>query len=295
MCNETAQSKLQRDLPIVWVEGVAIHAITEVACIEIILSELDLGRGGWVITHNLDHLRRRVHDPSFAAICAEATLVVADGMPLIWASRLQDTPIPERVAGSNLTVSLSAKAAARDRSIFLLGGSPGTARAAAAVLRARHPAIRIAGTYCPPIGFENDADEVRRLGATVIDASPDIVYVALGSPKQERLIHALRSDLPGAWWLGVGISLSFVSGHIKRAPLWMQRSGLEWVHRLAQEPHRLGRRYLMDGIPFAVQLLTGSAWHRMRGTVQSRSGQGTVSGQKTEGMAPRKEPGATQR
>jgi N-acetylglucosaminyldiphosphoundecaprenol N-acetyl-beta-D-mannosaminyltransferase len=254
------------DLPEIQLQGVRFHAVTEERAIRFILDELDAGRGGWVVTHNLDHLRRRLRDPSFAEICADATLIVADGMPLVWASRLQHTPVPERVAGSNLTVSLSAAAAAHGRSVYLLGGAPGSAKVAAASLKARHPKLLVAGTYCPPMGFEDNPEEMQRLRALLVAATPDIVLVALGSPKQERLIRELRTDLPGTWWLGVGISLSFVSGQIRRAPPWMQRSGLEWVHRLAQEPQRLGKRYLVDGIPFAMQLLAESAWQRLRGT-----------------------------
>ena len=253
------------DLPEIRLHGVQFHAVTEEQAVQHILDELDAGRGGWVVTHNLDHLRRRLRDPSFAEICAGATLVVADGMPLVWASRLQHTPVPERVAGSNLTVSLSAAAAAQGRTVYLLGGAPGTAKVAAASLKARHPNLLVAGTHCPPMGFEDNSQEMHRLRTRLVDAAPDIVYVALGSPKQETLIRELRTDLPATWWLGVGISLSFVSGQIKRAPPWMQRAGLEWVHRLAQEPRRLGKRYLVDGIPFAMQLLAESAWERLRG------------------------------
>ena len=115
-------------LPEIRLQGIRFHAVTEKQAIQFILDELDAGRGGWLITHNLDHLRRLSRDPSFDELCAGATLVVADGMPLVWASRLQHTPVPERVAGSNLTVSLSSAAASRGRSVFLLGGVPGTAK-----------------------------------------------------------------------------------------------------------------------------------------------------------------------
>ncbi len=253
-----------RPLPVVRLRGVRFHAITEEQAIGYILDELETGRGGWVVTHNLDHVHRLSRDRSFAALCAKASVVVADGMPLVWASRLQGAPLPERVAGSDLTSSLSAAATAQARSIFLLGGAPGTAQAAADVLRARHPDVRIAGTDCPPVGFEDDSLEMERLRLRVITAAPDIVLVALGSPKQERLIHSLRPQLPNAWWIGVGISFSFLCGHVKRAPAWMQRAGLEWVHRLLQEPLRLGRRYLVEGIPFALWLLASSAWQGFR-------------------------------
>ena len=243
--------------------GVELHALTEAQCVEHLIDESSAGRGGWVVTANLDHLRRLVHDRSYAQLCAEASVVVADGMPLVWASRIQGTPLPERVAGSSLISTLSAAAAAADRSVYLLGGDPGTADAAANVLRQRDPRLRVAGTHFPPIGFDQDPARVTRIGNMLAQTKPDIVFVALGSPKQERLICTLRSRLPGAWWLGVGISFSFLCGQVRRAPGWMQRGGLEWVHRLAQEPNRLFRRYLVDGSPFAARLLAGAALQRI--------------------------------
>jgi hypothetical protein len=127
------------------------------------------------------------------------------------------------------------------------------------VLSARFPAVKIAGTHCPPYGFEADAAVMGELVQRLTDARPDIIYVALGSPKQEKLIGRLRPFLPQSWWLGVGVSFSFLCGHVLRAPLWMQRCGLEWMHRLGQEPRRLFRRYLVAGMPFAAALLGRAA------------------------------------
>lgn len=245
--------------------GVRIHAVTERQCIAHVLAGLDAGRGGWVVTPNLDILRRCVKEPEFKAMVEEADLVVADGMPLIWASRLQGTPLPERVAGSNLVSTLSAGAAEVGRPIYLLGGAPGAAEAAAGVLKERFPALRIAGVHCPPMGFEKDPSAMGRIAALIGEARPSIVYVALGSPKQELVIRRLRSAAAGAWWLGVGISLSFLCGDVRRAPMWMQRTGLEWTHRLVQEPRRLMRRYLVDGAPFALRLLGSSLVRRVIG------------------------------
>ena len=151
------------------------------------------------------------------------------------------------------------KSAKRGLSVFLLGGSPGAAEGAAAVLGERYPSLTVAGTYCPPHGFEQDEAELKRIERAVVEANPAIVFVGLGSPKQERLIERLRERLPGAWWLGVGVSFSFLCGQVRRAPRWMQVIGLEWVHRLAQEPRRLARRYLVEGLPFAAWLLGRSA------------------------------------
>jgi exopolysaccharide biosynthesis WecB/TagA/CpsF family protein len=176
-------------------------------------------------------------------------------MPLIWASRLQGTPLPQRIAGSDLISSLSATAATRGRSVFLLGGAPGTADKAAVVLKTATPSLNIVGTHCPPIGFESSDAELKKIVIALKQTKPDIIFVALGSPKQEYLIQRFRQLLPGSWWLGVGISFSFLCGEVKRAPRWLQKIGLEWMHRLAQDPRRLFHRYVVVGIPFGLSML----------------------------------------
>lgn len=211
---------------------------------------------------NLDHLRQFLQEPSYARRYREATIITADGMPLIWASRLRGTPLPERVTGSNLIWSLSEAAAQRGRSIYLLGGSHGTAQKAASVLAQRYPKLRIAGISGEAVEDGSDENQNRELVKALMAAKPDIVYVALGSPKQEQLIERLRDRLPSTWWLGIGVAFSFVAGEIRRAPLWMQRMGLEWLHRLIQEPQRLAKRYLVDGVPFALSLFWNSVAER---------------------------------
>jgi N-acetylglucosaminyldiphosphoundecaprenol N-acetyl-beta-D-mannosaminyltransferase len=249
-------------LPTVVLHGVRLHAVTEQQCISHILDQVELGVGGVVVTPNLDHLRRYTRDLTFGALVAEADLVVADGMPLVWASRLQGTPLPQRVAGSDLISSLSKAAAERGRSIFLLGGAPGTAEGAERVLRAAIPTLRVVGTHCPPMGFEKDPVALNEVVVSLVAAQPDIVFVALGSPKQEYLVERVRDLLGHTWWLGVGASFSFLSGQVKRAPRWMQRTGLEWIHRLWQEPRRLFRRYVVVGIPFGLALMWRSTLAR---------------------------------
>lgn len=252
----------ESETAIVTLAGRPIHAMTERGAIDHILSGLDAERGGWVVTVNLDILRRLCRDAEYLALVQDADLFVADGMPLVWASRVQGTPLPERVAGSNLVSSLTMAAAKRGRSVFLLGGDEGVAEKAAAVLRSRDPDVRIAGVHCPPFGFERDEAEMASIRAKLAAADPDLVYVALGCPKQDRLIRRLRGELPKAWWMGVGISFSFLCGDVRRAPRWMQKLGLEWVHRLLQQPGRLAKRYLMDDLPFAFRLLGGALIRR---------------------------------
>ncbi len=251
-------------LPAVRVGGVRIHALTEAQCVEHILRQLDAGRGGWVVTANLHHLHLLSRQPGYAGLCALASLTVADGMPLVWASYLQGTPLAERVAGSSLLWSLSASAARHGRAIFLLGGSAGTAHAAASVLRQHSPALRVAGALCPRAGFDEDPRSIAHITACLSEAAPDIVYVGLGMPKQDLVINQLRARHPQVWFIGVGISFSFVSGAVLRAPVWMQRLGLEWLHRLAQEPRRLAVRYLVHGLPSAAGLLSGAAIRGLR-------------------------------
>jgi N-acetylglucosaminyldiphosphoundecaprenol N-acetyl-beta-D-mannosaminyltransferase len=252
------------ELPVVRLRGVPVHAISEQDCVTHIHRCLDQGRGGWVVTPNLDFLRRLGRDRAFADLFRQTTLVVADGMPLVWASRLQGTPLPQRVAGSDLILSVSREAGRRGRSVFLLGGAPGTAPRAARVLAERCPGLSIAGWCCPQLDGPLAASVLGDLADQLCRARPDIVFVALGSPKQEQVIEVLRPYLPVAWWMGVGISFSFLCGHVRRAPRWMQNCGLEWVHRLLQEPRRLTGRYLFKGLGFALVLFSTAAWARIR-------------------------------
>jgi len=230
-----------------------------------IVDAAEAGTGHWTITANLDHLRRYHRYRVQKGLIDEADLVVADGMPLIWASRLAGEPLPERVSGSSMVWSICDAASKRHQSLFLLGGDPGVAERAAKVFQDRYRGLEIAGTYCPPVGFESDELELERIRRQVVDASPRIVFVALGFPKQDLLIRALRIDSPGATFLGVGISLSYATGDLSRPPGWICNLGLEWAYRLHQEPtRRLVRRYIIYGLPFGMRLLSSAARHRVR-------------------------------
>jgi N-acetylglucosaminyldiphosphoundecaprenol N-acetyl-beta-D-mannosaminyltransferase len=210
-----------------------------------------------VITPNLDQLRLYRRHPELRAMYEDAGLVLADGMPLVWASRIAKTPLPERVAGSTLLLTLSEAAAENGLSIFLLGGNAGAAELAGKELVRRFPALQMAGTYFPPFGFEKNDAEVQKIRQAIGAAKPRIVFVGIGFPKQEHLITDLRAAFPEVWFLGIGISFSFVAGQVRRAPLWMQKCGLEWLHRLYQEPGRLFSRYILHDLPFSVRLM---AW-----------------------------------
>ncbi len=231
--------------------GVPLHAVTEREVIDRIVG----GGGGWVVTPNLDIVRQVAGSDELARLVESATLSVADGMPLIWACRLKGSPLPERIAGSTLIQSLCADAARCGLSVYFLGGPPGIAERAAARLRASHSGLIVAGCYCPRFGFERQPADLLALEAALVRACPDIVFVALGFPKQERLIERMRPLLPGAWFVAAGAALNFAAGETPRAPVWLQRVGLEWFHRLCHEPRRLFRRYVVLDLPFAVRVL----------------------------------------
>ena len=242
--------------------GVPIDGFTLPGLVAHLVAHSQQRPGGYLMTPNLDNMRTLSQDPAVLARAMAADIRVADGMPLIWASRLQGTPLPERVAGSDVVWALARELARVGKSLFLLGGEPGTAERAAAALIARFPGLIVAGMYCPPIGFEDDPSEMARIDAALRAASPEFVYIGLPFPKASALALQMRDAMPATWFVGLGISFSFVCGDVRRAPAWMQRAGLEWVHRLVQEPRRLARRYLLEGLPFVVWMLASAFSHR---------------------------------
>lgn len=246
------------------VRGLPLDALTEGEVVGRVMGALREGRGGWIATPNVDHVRRASRDVRLADLIRAADISVADGAPVVWASRLAGQPLPARVTGADLVWSLSGAAAAEGASVFLLGGEPGVPDRAAAALQERYPRLRVVGTCSPPRGFEDDPVEMARCRDELLAARPDIVFVGLGFPKQERLISELADQLPGTWWLGCGAALPFAAGDLKRAPRWMRPLGLEWVFRLVHEPRRLFRRYVLEDAPFAVVLLTWAVLTRLR-------------------------------
>jgi N-acetylglucosaminyldiphosphoundecaprenol N-acetyl-beta-D-mannosaminyltransferase len=251
-------------------DGTGIDRITEAEVVAVVRDALARGGGGRIVTPNVDFLRLAQTDPEVRRQFDDADLVVADGMPLIWASRLGGRPLPERVAGSSLIWSLSAGLGRDRRSIFVIGGAPAAAATtdgatrAADRLAAACPGLRVAGTLCPAYGFERDRSAYAEFSAKVVEAGPDMVFVGLGFPKQEQVISRLRPELPDAWFLGCGAAVNFVAGDVERAPRWMQRTGLEWAHRLGTEPRRLAGRYLRHDAPYALRLLARAPGQRAR-------------------------------
>lgn len=243
--------------------GMSIARCSEPQLLEMLFTSLKRGQGGWLITANLDFLRRFDKDEKLRELYSQADVRVADGMPLVWAAALQGTPLPERIAGSSLLRPLARRASAEGKILYLLGGNEGVAEQTANILTAELPELKIGGYSSPWLPTEPDEQAVAPSVAELQKCAPDIVLVALGSPKQEWLIEKLRVAFPSTWFVGVGISFSFTTGEMARAPDWMQTAGLEWIHRLWMEPRRLGRRYLVDGVPFGVELLVRSLGRRL--------------------------------
>ncbi|MDZ7363220.1 MAG: WecB/TagA/CpsF family glycosyltransferase [candidate division KSB1 bacterium] len=203
-----------------------------------------------VITPNVDHLIKARKDKEFKRIYEEADLSVPDGVPLLWAAKFLGTPLVERVNGTDLFEALCARAAQRGYRVFFLGAAPGVAAAAAEKLKQRHPALQVAGTYSPPFDFFNSFMENKKIEAMIREARPDILFVGLGAPKQEKWIHRHKHKLHVPVSIGIGASFEYVAGFTARAPRWMQRAGLEWLYRIVENPGRYWKRYLVDDAVF---------------------------------------------
>jgi N-acetylglucosaminyldiphosphoundecaprenol N-acetyl-beta-D-mannosaminyltransferase len=201
----------------------------------------------YVVTPNVDHVVLLEEHEGLRRAYAEAGLVLADGAPVVWASRLLGRPLPERVAGSDLVPQLFDAAKARGSlRVFLLGGMPGVADRAAQRIAERWPHVTIVGTASPPPGFERDAAQNEDLLAAISAARPELLLIGLGAPKQELWISEHCASIAAPAALCIGATIDFLAGERKRAPRWMRRCGLEWLYRALGEPRRLGRRYARD-------------------------------------------------
>lgn len=205
-----------------------------------------------VITPNVDHLIKARKDREFKHIYDNADLSVPDGVPLLWAAQFLGTPLIERVNGTDLFETLCARAAEKNYRLFFLGAAPGIAATAAAELKQRHPGLNIVGTYSPPFDFFHSTAENQKIEDMIRAARPDVLFVGLGAPKQEKWIkrHMHRLNVPVS--IGIGASFEYVAGSTARAPYWMQRTGLEWLYRIVENPRRYWRRYAEDLVFFPL-------------------------------------------
>ncbi|MDT9337169.1 WecB/TagA/CpsF family glycosyltransferase [Clostridium perfringens] len=200
----------------------------------------------YIVTPNVDHIVKLEEDKEFQEVYRNANLILTDGMPLIWISKIKKNPIKEKISGSDFFPKLCERAATKGYSIFLLGAAEGVAAKAAENLKEKYKGLNVVGTYSPSYGFEKKSDEVKYIIKIINDAKPDILAVGLGAPKQEKFLYKYKMDLNVPISLAIGASIDFEAGNIRRAPLWMQKFGLEWFYRLCKEPKRMFKRYIID-------------------------------------------------
>jgi N-acetylglucosaminyldiphosphoundecaprenol N-acetyl-beta-D-mannosaminyltransferase len=223
-------------------------------------------RKGLVVTPNVDHLVVIHRDPSVKLVYESASWVFADGMPIVWLSRiLHPTGVPERVTGTDLLPLVASQSAERGLRLFLCGGAHGVAEQLAARLQQATPGVNIVGTYSPPLGFESDPDESARMVERCNSARPHILFLGLGTPKQELWAYRHQSQLNVGPILCFGGAFDLNAGLKVRAPKWLRSAGLEWAWRLAYEPRRLWRRYLIQDVAFAVLAVKEAIRARRRG------------------------------
>lgn len=200
----------------------------------------------YVVTPNVDHIVQLEKDEELKRVYENASLILTDGKPLIWISNWYKTPIKEKISGSDLFPRVCDLAAKKGYTMYLLGAAEGVADKAAKNLMDKYKGLNIVGTYSPPFGFEKDKVELKKIERQIQEVHPDILIVGLGCPKQEKYMyhHCKELDVPISF--GLGASIDFEAGNIKRAPRWMSEHGLEWLYRITQDPKRLAKRYLVD-------------------------------------------------
>ena len=202
----------------------------------------------YVVTPNVDHIVRLEKDEELQKVYKNASLILTDGKPLIWISKWYKTPIKEKISGSDLFPRVCQLAANKNYTMYLLGAAEGVVDTAARNLMKKYPGLNIVGTYSPPFGFEKNEQEMNKIKTQIQDVHPDILIVGLGCPKQEKFMYYHCKELGVPISFGLGASIDFEAGNIKRAPKWMSNHGLEWLYRFSKEPKRLFKRYFVDDL-----------------------------------------------
>lgn len=202
----------------------------------------------YVVTPNVDHIVRLEKDVELQKVYKNASLILTDGKPLIWISKWYKTPIKEKISGSDLFPKVCELAANKNYTMYLLGAAEGVADTAAKNLMKKYPGLNVVGTYSPPFGFEKNEQEMNKIKTQIQEVHPDILIVGLGCPKQEKFMYYHCKELGVPISFGLGASIDFEAGNIKRAPKWMSNHGLEWLYRFSKEPKRLFKRYFVDDL-----------------------------------------------
>ena len=237
--------------------GVPVDVLNMDRAVRVILGWAEKKEARYVCIRDVHGVIRAHDDPEIMAIHERADLVTPDGMPLVWLGRLRGHEQMGRVSGSDLVDAVCASSVGREVGHFFIGGKPGVADKMAGNLAAKYPGLRIAGTLSPPFTDMTPA-EAGAIEQALIQSGASIIWVGLGTPKQELWMRDHVGRIPGATLIGVGAAFDFQAGNVPRAPRWMQRSGLEWVYRVMTEPRRLWKRYLLLAPRFIYLLISAS-------------------------------------
>jgi N-acetylglucosaminyldiphosphoundecaprenol N-acetyl-beta-D-mannosaminyltransferase len=232
--------------------GIGVHAVDMARAVETIVNAVANRRKGYVCATGVHGVMEAQRDPALREIFSQALMVVPDGMPTVWMGRLQGLRQMRRVFGPDLMLAVTADPALQECSHFLYGGAHGVADQLELSLRRHFPSIRIVGTCTPPFRPLNKAEE-RDLSETIARVRPDIFWVGLSTPKQERFMAEYLPRLDTTLMIGVGAAFDFHTGRLKDSPAWVKQLGLQWLHRLFQEPTRLWKRYLINNPVFLAQ------------------------------------------
>ena len=239
--------------PQVMVWGVPFSRLSLPDTLRHIDALLAAGEPAYFITANLNYNMLTRQHPELAAVNEGAAFILCDGMPMLWRSQRTETPLPERVAGSELIYALSKWAAEKGHRIYFLGGAPGVAQAAADILSHRYPGLQVAGVHSPPFRPLTE-DEESAIFRDIRDSGTDLLFVAFGQPRGELWMSKNRDRIGSALAVQLGASFDFVAGGVPRAPVWLQKMGMEWAYRMMQEPRRLFGRYFRNGLFLLGQL-----------------------------------------
>lgn len=244
--------------------GIGLHRVTIKETIELLLEWMVEDKPcRYVVTPNVDHIVKLQSHPEMQAAYRDAALIVADGWPLVAASRWLGCPLPERVAGSDLVPSLlAAGQAIANFRVFLLGAAAGVGPRAAECIRSRWPGVNVCGVASPRFGFDSDPTESKEVIEIVNAASPHLLVVGLGAPRQEIWLRRYSSQLNARVAIAAGATIDFLAGVQRRAPSWVQSVHMEWLFRLMTDPRRLAGRYARDIVVFPR--LVAAEWWRSR-------------------------------
>ena len=216
--------------------------------IQTIDSFIQQKKKSYIVAINVDVVMKIEQDAYLKQITDQADMVLVDGKPLIWISKLHKRPVKAKISGSDLVPRLCEEAAKKGYSIFIIGGKDGIAERAKKRLEKQLPGIKIVGTYAPPFGFEKDQKELDKINQMISDAHPDLLIGCFGCPKQEKWIYENYKKYDATVSVCAGATVDFLAGNVKRAPKWMSDHGLEWFYRFTQEPKRMFRRYFVDDV-----------------------------------------------